>query len=206
MSRSTLSILAIIVTLGGLAAVVWAARLVVRLAPARAKLLAVSFILAYGGVLIFQPSPWPVIDLAVLLGAIGGIMLMEGRLSTPGAVVVFLLTAAVVDVLSVSGGLTNTLIENYQNGTSDFIVYLTLVVPIADGFIPIVGISDLFIGGTAAAALLRLEIKPLPVAGALTIGLLCALAYGLWQGGAPALPFIAVPVLLLVWRHDAKSG
>jgi hypothetical protein len=32
-----------------------------------------------------------------------------------------------------------------------------------------------------------------------------ALAYGLWRGGAPALPFIAVAVLFLVWRHSSRK-
>ncbi|MCP5100399.1 MAG: hypothetical protein GY943_33025 [Chloroflexi bacterium] len=104
-----------------------------------------------------------------------------------------------------SGGLSHAIIERYQDGTSDLLLYLTLVVPINGRLIPIVGISDLFLGGSAATALIRLGLKPVAAIGAIAIGLLGALAYGIWQGGAPALPFIAVAVFLLVWRTSVGS-
>jgi hypothetical protein len=148
---------------------------------------------------------WPVIDLAVLTGAAGAAVLIGGGLSSSGAVVAFLIAAAAVDILSVSGGLSRVIIERYQDGTSDLLLYLTLVVPIGGSLIPIVGISDLLIGGAAATALIRLGLRPVAVMGAIAAGLLGALAYGLWRGGAPALPFLAVTVFLLVWRNSTGS-
>jgi hypothetical protein len=145
-----------------------------------------------------------VIDLAVLAGAVGGVLLLERGLRTPAAVTAFLVVAAVVDVLSVSGGVSRMLIERYREGTSDLLLYLTLVVPIRGRAIPIVGIGDLLVGGAAAVALIRLGFRPVAVMGTLAIGLLTALAYGLWRGGAPAVPFIAAAVLFLVWRHSIR--
>jgi hypothetical protein len=111
------------------------------------------------------------------------------------------LTAAVVDVLSMSGGLSNMLIERYRDGSSDLLLYLTLVAPIRGRAIPIVGIGDLLVGGAAATALLRLGLRPVAVMRTIAVGLLSALAYGLWRGGAPALPFVAAVVFLLIrWR------
>jgi hypothetical protein len=75
--------------------------------------------------------------------------------------------------------------------------------PVHGHAIPIVGIGDLFVGGAAATALLRLGLRPAAVMGMIAVGLLSALAYGLWRGGAPALPFIAVAVFFLVWRTRA---
>jgi hypothetical protein len=69
MSRSLFSVLAAVVTVGGLAAVVWASRLAGAISPSRRRLLAVALLLAYGAALFLRPSPWPVIDLAVLAGA-----------------------------------------------------------------------------------------------------------------------------------------
>jgi hypothetical protein len=204
MSRLLFSILAAFVTLGGLAAVVWTARLVSRIAPSRTKALAGGLLLTYATVLVLRPSGWPVIDLAVLAGAVGGVLLLERGLRTPAAVTAFLVVAAVVDVLSVSGGVSRMLIERYREGTSDLLLYLTLVVPIRGRAIPIVGIGDLLVGGAAAAALLRLGLRPVAVMGAFAIGLLTALAYGLWRGGAPAVPFIAAAVSFLVWRHSIR--
>lgn len=201
MSRSLAPILAALVTLGGLAAVVWTSRLASGLAPSRTKVHAGALLLAYATALVLRPSGWPVIDLAVLAGAVGGVLLLEGGLRSPAAVLAFLVVAAVVDVVSMSGGLSRMLIERYREGTSDLLIYLTLVVPIRGRAIPIVGIGDLLVGGSAATALLRLGLRPVAVMGTFAAGLLVALAYGLWRGGAPAVPFIAAAVSVLVWRH-----
>jgi hypothetical protein len=205
MSRSLFSILAAFVTLGGLAAVVWAARLGAHIVPSWTKTLAGGLLLTYSTVLVLRPSGWPVMDLAVLTGAAGGVLLLERGLQTPAAVTVFLVVAAVVDILSVSGGVSRMLIERYREGTSDLLLYLTLVVPIRGRAIPIVGIGDLLVGGAAAAALLRLGFRLVAVMGTFAIGLLTALAYGLWRGGAPAVPFIAAAVFFLVWRHSIRA-
>jgi hypothetical protein len=45
-----------------------------------------------------------------------------------------------------SGGLSNMLIERYRDGSSDLLLYLTLVVPIRGRAIPIVGIGNLLVG------------------------------------------------------------
>ncbi len=119
---------------------------------------------------------------------------------------VFLGVAAVVDIVSMSGGVSRMLIEQYRDGTSELLLYLTLVAPIRGRAIPIVGIGDLLVGGAAATALLRLGLRPVAVMGAIAIGLLSALAYGLWRGGAPAVPFIAVAVLVLVWHHSGTRN
>lgn len=204
MSRSLFSVIAAAVTVGGLITVVWAAHLIRRLDPSRTRRLAGVLLLSYGTVLILRPSAWLVIDLAVLAGAVGGVLLLERGLRTPGAVATFLAVAAVVDMLSVSGGLSHILVERYRDGTSDLLLYLTLVVPVRARTIPIVGFGDLLVGGAAATALIRLELRPVAVLGTIGVGLLTALAYGLWRGGAPALPFIAVAVFILVWRHSGR--
>ncbi len=206
MSHTFLLILATTVTISGLVVVVWGASQVLRLAPFRARLLAGILLLIYGAIIIFRPPAWPVIDIAVLMGAIGAVILIGGGLNSSGAIVAMLLAAATVDILSVSGGLTRAIIDGYQDGTSDLLLYLALVVPISGRLIPIVGISDLFIGGAATVALIRLEFRPVAVIGAISLGLLAALVYGIWRGGAAALPFIAVAVLLLVWRNSASSS
>jgi hypothetical protein len=206
MSRSLFSLLAAGITLGGLVAVVSIARLLPRLFPARTKLLAGLFLLGYAAVLVLRPSAWPVIDLAVLLGAVAGVLLLEGGLRSPGAVAAFLGAAAVVDILSMSGGLSRMLVERYRDGSSDLLLYLTLVAPIRGRAIPIVGIGDLLVGGAAATALLRLKLRPVMVMGTIAIGLLSALAYGLWRGGAPALPFVAAAVFLLVRWHPIGAA
>jgi len=206
MSRSEFSLLAAGTTVVGLTIVVLAARSVHRLLPSPKRILAGSFLLIYGVVIVLRLSGWPFIDLAVLTGAVGGVLLLEGGLQNQATVVVFLSVAAIVDVASMSGGVSHLLIERYRTGRSDFLLYLTLVVPISGRPIPIVGIGDLLVGGAAATALLRLGLRTVPVVGTFAIGFLSALAYGLWRGGAPALPFVTVFVLILVLQNRIRAG
>ncbi|WP_420642716.1 hypothetical protein [Candidatus Leptofilum sp.] len=203
MSNSQLLVLATIVTIGGLVVVVLATQQILRLPLWRARLLAGLLLLLYAAVLILRPSAWSVINLAVLAGAIGGAVLLGGSLGSVGAVAAFIVTAAVVDLVSVSGRLSRVIIDGYQQGNNDLLLYLTLVVPIDGRIVPIVGISDLFIGGSTIIALIKLGLKPVVVIGTISLGLVAALIYGIWQGTAPALPFIAVAVVLLAWRHPA---
>jgi hypothetical protein len=207
-TRATFSLIAAAVTLGGLLAVVVVAGFVRRAVPAAAARLGIALLAGYAAVLVLRPPGWPVIDIAVVGGAAGGVLLLEGGLRSPGAVAAFLVVAALVDVASMSGGLTRVLIDRHRSGASDLLLYLTLVVPIGGRPVPIVGIGDLLVGGTAALALVRLGLRPAAVAVALAAGLGGALAYGLWRGGAPAVPFIAAAVLALVaWsRHGVARG
>jgi len=204
MSRLLFSVLAAAITLGGLTIVVSAARLILRFRPGRTNLIAAIFLFVYGTVLVLRPAPWPIIDVAVLAGAAGGALLIQAGLRSPGSVAVFLAVAAAVDLVSMSGGLSRILIEKYRTGASDTLLYLTLVAPIRGRVVPIVGIGDLLVGGAAAVALIRLGLRPLAVMGAISVGLLAALMYGLWRGGAPALPFVAGAVVPLVLWHLSK--
>lgn len=191
--------------MAGLVAVVWAAYSVSKFVPRFARLTAVLFLILYGVILIFQPSSWVVMDLMVLLGAIGGAVLIGSSLSSSRSVAVFLVTAAIVDIISLSSGFSRMIIDRYQAGSSDLLLYLTLVVPIGARLVPIIGISDLLVGGSAATALFRNGLNRIAVIGAIAIGFIAALAYGLWRGGAPGLPFIAITVSLLVWRSSTDA-
>jgi len=202
MSLSLFSALAAAVTVGGLVAVVWAARLARVVPAARRKSLALGVLLICALVLALRPAAWPAIDLAVLAGAAGAVVLIEGALQNAASVAVFLAVAGTVDFLSMSTGISRVLVERYRSGSSDLLVYLSLVIPVHGRPLPIVGVSDLFVAGSAAAALLRLGLRPAAVMGTIVAGLLAALAYGLWRGGAPALPFVAAAVCALVWRHS----
>jgi hypothetical protein len=198
-TRTSFALLAAAVTAAGLVAVVVLGRLTARLAGVRIRAVAWLFLAVYAAALWLRPDPWPVIDVAVLTGATGGALLIARGLSSAASVAAFLIVAAVIDVVSMSGGATRFLLDRYRDGTSDLLQYLTLVVPVRARIVPIVGIGDLIVGGAAALALLGVGLRPAAVLGAIVGGLLAALSYGLWRGGAPAIPFIAVAVLVLVW-------
>ena len=204
MSLWLFSALAAAVTVASFATVVWISRIAGRMPSSRKRLLAWGLLAAYAAVLVFRPMAWAVIDLGVLAGAIGGVLLIEGALQAAAAVAVFLSVAAIVDVLSMAGGLSRIMIEGFRTGSSRLLLYVALVSPVRGSTIPIVGISDLFVGGSAAVALVRLKLRPKVVMGTMSAGFLAAVAYGLWRGPTPALPFLAVAVWLLFWRHAQR--
>jgi hypothetical protein len=204
MSLWLFSALAAAVTVAGFAIVVWFSSVARRMPPWRKRLLAFGLLASYAAVLVFRPMAWPFIDLGVLAGAIGGVLLIEGGLQTAAAVAVFLSVAAIVDVLSMAGGLSRIMIEGFRTGSSRLLLYVALVSPVRGSTIPIVGISDLFVGGSAAVALLRLRLRPMEVMGTISAGFLAAVAYGLWRGPTPALPFLSLAVWLLFWRHAQR--
>lgn len=199
------SALAAVVIVAGFTTVVWLSRIASRIPLPQRRLLACGLVAAYAGAVIFRPLAWPVIDLAVLAGAIGAVIWFERALQTPAAIVAFVTVAAVMDFISMmSGGLTRVLVEHYQKGTSGLLMYLALVAPFHGSTIPIIGIGDLFIGGCVALGLIRLKLRPAAVMSALLTVLLAALAIGLWRGGAPAVPFLALAVYFLLWRRAQR--
>jgi ubiquinone/menaquinone biosynthesis C-methylase UbiE len=205
MSFSVLALLAAATTVGGLGAVVVGACTIRRAWSAHALFVAGACILAYGALLVFRPPQWLMIDLGVLAGAMGGVLLVEGGLGRPAAVMIFLAVAAAVDAWSMFWGPSQLIVTRYRTGVSNLLPYLTLVAPVRGRSVPIVGIGDLFVGGAAATALLRLGCPPATVAMTFASGLLGALAYGLWRGGTPALPFLAVAVGILMWTCAGRE-
>lgn len=201
----TFALWATAVTLGGSLSVLAAARLVAARAPEDGRSVAVILLLAYGLGLLVRPDVWLLSDLLVLAGAVGGALLLARALTTSGSVVVFLLVAAIVDFLSVSGGLTRLIIEQFQQGRGDLLRYLALVVPIGGQVTPIIGITDLALAAGAGVALLELGFRRAAVVGALCLGLLAALVVAFSLGPTPALPFLATAVMALIafqkwWR------
>lgn len=199
-TRVTLMLAAVIVTFAGVAVVTVAAALVER-ARGRQNPIAAAPLMAYGLALAVRPPYWGLADAAVIAGAVGGVVLIARGLTSPATVVAFLFVAAAVDLASWSGGPTRRIIDAYREGRSALLLFLALSIPLNGRIVPIVGIGDLLVGGSASLALVRAGFRPPFVALAVATGLLGALAYGLWRGGAPAVPFIAATVAGLVsWR------
>jgi hypothetical protein len=179
MSLTLFSVLCAAATLGGFTVVAGASRLVNARLQSRKWHIKVALLLTYAAAIAFRPSGWVVTDLAVLTGALGGALWVEGGLMTPPSVAVFLTVAGAVDYVSMSGGLSKVIVDRYRTGQSTLLEYLSLDIPVRGHAIPVVGIGDLIVGGAAAAALIRLGLRPVSVLGTMAAGFLTALAYGL---------------------------
>ena len=172
-------------------------------------LVTLTMTLTYVLVLRVEPSWWWVSNAAVIAMAVVVGAMLGSTLHSRAAVVAFCVAAAVVDVLSFSGGLTRTIVESYRSGDSRLLAYLSVAFPVGGSVRPIVGIGDLVIVAGLFAGFGHLRFSGwLPFAVPVG-GLLLALGLGLAIGGAPALPFIAVATVVYVlsrWNQTLPSN
>jgi hypothetical protein len=188
-----------VITLAGTTAVIVAALAIERGARTAVKPLVWMSVALYALALILRPSAWWMSDAAVLIAATGGTLLLSPGLRSQGSVITFLVVATVADLVSFSGGVTRWIVDDYQSGSGTLLLYLTLTAPMGGRILPIVGIGDLVVAGTAALALARLRFGLPTLLLAISGGLVAALAYGIQFRGAPAVPFITLVLGIVVW-------
>lgn len=146
---------------------------------------------AYTLALLWQPaSPWVSNALVLLAGGCAGFILGL-LLGSAASVLAFLTTAAVVDLVSFSNGLTSQIVEAYRSGGSAALRFLA-VLATADGReYAVVGLGDIAILAAAYVGFSRAARSDREPAIWLLAGLLAAFVAGAWLGGAPGIPFIA---------------
>lgn len=153
---------------------------------------ALGLTLGYALLLVFRPEfPW-MSNVSILLAGSSIGFLLGPMLGSSGAVLAFLFTAALVDAFSFSDGLTNRIVEAYQNGGSTVLRYLAVFVAMGGRDYAVIGVSDIAV--VAAAYLGLRKSTGLEWAPALFLlgSLLAAFAVGVLRGGAPGMPFLAV--------------
>jgi len=162
--------------------------------------------LSYALVLNLEPHWWWVSNAAVITIAAAAGVMIGSTLRSRQAVIAFCVAAAIVDVLSFSGGLTRSIVESFQSGDSHLLMHLSVAFPVGGTVRPIVGIGDLVILAGLFSSLCHLRFRGwlpfvVPVA-----GLVLALGVGLAIGGAPALPFIAAATVAFVLARRNKRN
>jgi hypothetical protein len=153
-----------------------------------------------------QTAAWLVSDIVVILVSLLAASAIGLTLSSSSALIVFCITAGIVDFFSFSGGLTDKIITDYQQGQNLLLQYLSITIPLNGRLLPIIGIGDLVILGSIYYALRQLGhdswlafLFPLG-------GLLTALTLGLWLGGIYALPFIGGATIFYLFWTERKSS
>lgn len=155
----------------------------------------VSVILSYVALLIIQLNNFVISNMIVFLTSILAGSVIGTTISNESALIMYSLTAAVMDVLSFSRGLTNKLISSYQSGESLFVQYLVISIPSESGLILLIGIGDLLIVSGMFYALKQLNYSDIECFFIPFIGVLIALTIGLMIGGIAAIPFMALTVV-----------
>lgn len=147
--------------------------------------------------LAFFRSRVAVSDGCVLVVALVAGMLLSRSLGSLGALCAMLMVAATVDTVSTYAGLTRTLIVQAQHGHGEAVLrFLAVSVRLKGQPIAVIGVADLMFFTACVSTLRRLGRPGIQALLAPLAGLLAALGVGLWTGATPALPFLAVGVLL----------
>lgn len=171
-------------------------------------LLAGLFIPAYALILYFRPDP-PLVGGLVGLIAVGLIGTRFGSLyvGTPHGLLAFLLTASVVDLVSVASGPTKFLTDAAADGTSSLILYLAILLPWDGRLIPALGVGDIFGLAVLFASLRHQKFGRASTFTCGFVGLLLALFVGLARGGTAGYPFLAAAAAVaLALRRWLRAG
>ena len=159
--------------------------------------LAIALVAYLVMVYVGSPNVW-LSSGVVVLASVAFAMVMGSFNRSRGGVVVFLVTAAVVDWFSFSGGLTRWIIDSGGAGNNMLLQYLTVAVLVGGRVRYLIGIGDLVISGAAGLSLFRLGYPALRTSLVLVSAILLAVLLGLVFGGVPALPVVALVTGLYV--------
>ena len=155
----------------------------------------------YALLLIWQPDGiWLSNASAVIVGGCLGFLLSR-LLTSSAAVIAFLLTATVVDLLSFSGGFTDEILQAYRSGESELLRFLAVFVNSEGGTRAVIGVGDLVILTASYLGFQRATASEVEPAFWLLGGLSAGLALGLLVGGLPGVPFVAAGALFFVARR-----
>ena len=157
-------------------------------------------------ILLWRPDvPW-VPNLSVLIAGSCLGFLFGHLLGSSASVLAFLFTAAIVDYLSFSDGLTNQILEAYRAGNSTILSFLAVFVEIGGREYAVIGVSDIAILAAAFVGFRRATSLSWEPAVWLLLGLASAFAVGVLFNGAPGIPFLAVAGMIFVFRNGRRMA
>jgi len=174
--------------------------------------MAIGGSVGYALLLFWRPdSPW-VPNLAIILAGICIGFLLGQLLGSTGSVLTFLCTAAIVDLLSFSDGLTNQIVEAYRSGGSNVLRFLAVFLELGGQEYAVIGVSDIALVAAAYLGLYRATGSDWEPAIWLLLGLFLAFLAGMFLGGAPGIPFLAAGAGAFILRrrrgraHEQAEG
>ncbi len=145
-----------------------------------------------------------VITLSIIAGY--GVFKTFSKEALAQSIVIFAITASLVDFFSFGGGLTSEIIRSWEEESNVLLLFLCITIEVGPTIIPIVGIGDLFNITIFYCALDQLNYLEKRIANYIipTLGLLLALIVGLYVGGIYAIPFMASTTILFVVINQRK--
>jgi hypothetical protein len=148
--------------------------------------------------ILFKTSNWFFSNLLVISISISAGFAIGSTIITKSSLIVFCITAGIVDFISFKGGLSAKIIEDYASGHNLLLQYLCIVIPYNGKIVPLLGIGDLFVLGIIYRSLTKIGYKSWFISLIPIAGLLIALFLGLMFQGIYALPFIGGMTILFL--------
>jgi hypothetical protein len=164
-------------------------------------------VLIYCLMISFQVSNWVIGNCLIIAISILAGFAIGNSISTVSSLIVFCITAGIVDFVSFTGGLSARIIEEYSKGHNLILQNLCISIPFHGKIVPLLGIGDLFVLGIILRSLNKIGFESwfvplIPIA-----GLLIALLIGLMFHGIYALPIIGgvTIIFLLIKNYSVKT-
>jgi hypothetical protein len=149
--------------------------------------------------MLIRGSLWAT-DCLVLAAALCAGVLVSRLVRSAGALVAFLVAGATADIVSTYAGPTHWLVAQVEHsGGSAAIQFLAMCIRVRGQLIPVIGVSDLLFFAFCVTVMRRLGWPEAPVLLVPLAAYLLALGAGLAIRFTPAIPWLAVAVILYAY-------
>ncbi len=146
-----------------------------------------------------------VVDLLILLVAVVFGNLIASFVNGKSALIVFCVTAGLVDIYSYFNGLTHAIVSNFGEGKDPLLLYLGVAFPLESQPVFVAGIADWLIIAGIFYGLTGLGYSRSFSFLVPWSGLLLAVIIGLLAGGIFAIPFISFITIIAVMYSKQPS-
>lgn len=175
----------------------WGARLLASLSVVKQKRIVLFSMVSCVVMLVVFPTNFVVTDCFVLAGSLFAGFLLGRQIRSNSALVAFLSTAAIVDVISTYAGPTRWIVNHAQQPYHTIVPLQILSVSfrLKGELIGVIGVGDLLLFTVCVSVGRRLGWPETAALLVPLLGILSALGVGLFAGVTPTLPLLAAAVI-----------
>jgi hypothetical protein len=179
----------------------WGTRLLTTLSNAKQNRVALVAVAVSVMGLAILPTNFVFTNAFVLAVGLFAGMFFGRRIGSMGALVAFLSAAALADIISTHSGPTRWMVNQAQHPHHGIVLlqFLAICFRWKGELVGVVGVGDLFFFTVCVDVMRRLGRPEAAVLLVPLLGILSALALGLFIGVTPAIPFLAAAVILYTY-------
>lgn len=185
----------------------WGAKLLAPLSTSKQNRIAIVSIALFVLVLAVSPTNIVLTNCFVLAVGLFAGMLLGRQIGSVGALMAFLLTAAIVDIISTHTGPTRWIASHAQQPHHGLVLLQFLAISFRwkGEIVGVIGVGDLMFFTACVCIMRRLGWPETPVLFVPLLGILSALGVGLFAGMTPAIPFLAIAVIVYAYASSSMQ-